>query len=112
MSNFFVQLWESIFSPGTTPQLIIATHASFFALLLTLASLIYTTGGNIHFIIMFALASVLWLTVIWFIYELQSVQLKSNKELEEPQSQESSAPKVATTTATKKASTSVKSRKA
>lgn len=85
MANFFVALWESIFQPGTTPQLIIATHVSFFALLCTLAWLIYATSGNIHFYALFAIASCLWIAVIWFIQELNSANLMDNKQLEEPE---------------------------
>lgn len=81
MSGFFTGLWNSAFQPGTTPQLIIATHVSFVALLLTLAWLIYATSGNIHFIALFIIAALLWLAIIWFIEELKSVKLKTNDEL-------------------------------
>ncbi|CAL9735400.1 V-type ATPase assembly factor Pkr1p [Monosporozyma servazzii] len=81
MTDFFTGLWNSAFQPGTTPQLIIATHVSFVALLLTLAWLIYATNGNIHFIALFFIAAMLWLAIIWFIEELKSVKLKSNDEL-------------------------------
>lgn len=99
MANFFVALWESIFQPGTTPQLIIATHVSFFALLCTLAWLIYATSGNVHFYALFAIAFCLWIAVIWFIQELKTVSLKDNKELDESAakkeaSEEKSAEKV------------------
>lgn len=82
MANFFVALWESVFQPGTTPQLIIATHVSFLALLATLGWLIHATSGNIHFYALFTIALFLWFTVIWFIQELKNVQLKNNQELE------------------------------
>lgn len=81
MASFFVALWESVFQPGTTPQLIIATHVSFLALLATLGWLIHATSGNIHFYALFTIALLLWFTVIWFIQELKSVQLKDNQEL-------------------------------
>ncbi|CCK70486.1 Pkr1p KNAG_0E02250 [Huiozyma naganishii CBS 8797] len=81
MASFFVQLWDSIFQPGTTPQLVIATHASFTALLLTLGWLIYVTQGNIHFIMLALIASLLWAAVGWFIVELSRADLKKNEEL-------------------------------
>lgn len=82
MANFFVRLWESVFEPGTSPQLIIATHVSFVALLLTLLWLIYATNGNIHFYALFSISLLLWFTVIWFINELPQVKLKDNDELD------------------------------
>ncbi|CCD26457.1 Pkr1p NDAI_0H02830 [Naumovozyma dairenensis CBS 421] len=81
MIAFFEALWQSIFEPGTTPQLIIATHVSFIALFCTLIWLIYATKGNIHFCILLAIAFTLWIIVIWFIRELENVKLKSNEEL-------------------------------
>lgn len=80
--SFFVELWNSIFTPGTTPQLIIATHASFIALFATLAWLIFVTKGNIHFIALLLIAVLLWLSIIWFIHELKNVKLQDNKQLE------------------------------
>ncbi|EHN00845.1 Pkr1p [Saccharomyces cerevisiae x Saccharomyces kudriavzevii VIN7] len=82
MANFFVKLWESVFEPGTSPQLIIATHVSFVALLLTLLWLIYATNGNIHFYVLFGISLLLWVTVIWFISELSQVKLRDNDELD------------------------------
>ncbi|KAH3900954.1 Pkr1p SCDLUD_002416 [Saccharomycodes ludwigii] len=80
--NFFVSLWNSIFIPGTTPQLIMATHCSFICLFFILSWLIYMTKAqNIHFIMLLLISVLLWGTVIWFINELQSVKLKSNEEL-------------------------------
>ncbi|GMM54703.1 Pkr1 protein [Maudiozyma humilis] len=82
MSSFVTGLWESIFQPGTSPQLIAATHISFAALLATLGWLIAVTHGNIHFIMLFIIASLLWITVIWFIAELKSAKLLTNAELD------------------------------
>ncbi|CCE64068.1 hypothetical protein TPHA_0G02320 [Tetrapisispora phaffii CBS 4417] len=79
--SFFVELWNSVFTPGTSPQLIIATNLSFLALIITLIWLIVQTNGNIHFIILLSIATILWITVIWFINELKSVKLMTNEEL-------------------------------
>mgnify|MGYP002477022081 CR=1 FL=1 len=82
MGNFVVDLWDSIFQPGTTPTLILATHLSFIALFSVLGWLIYVTKAqNIHFIMLLLIAIALWVTIIWFTSELQSVKLKSNEEL-------------------------------
>lgn len=76
-------LWQSVFQPGTTPQLIIATHLSFTALVTTLAWLIYATSGNIHFIVLLCISLCLWAAVTWFIQELKYAQLNDNKALGE-----------------------------
>lgn len=78
--SFFVELWESVFTPGTSPALLKATHGSFILLLLSLLSLIYYTG-SIHFINLFVIALLLYASVIWFVKELQSAKLKNNNEL-------------------------------
>ncbi|AMD21773.1 HFL083Cp [Eremothecium sinecaudum] len=81
MANFFIALWESIFRPGTTPQLVAATNASFAILLAVLFSLLYVTRSG-HFIALSVIAMLLWITVIWFVRELKQVNLKSNEELD------------------------------
>lgn len=70
---FFVELWESVFVPGTTPALITATHASFIALIVSLVVLIFVTR-SIHFINLLVLAVLLYGSVIWFIGELKRVK--------------------------------------
>ncbi|SMN19175.1 similar to Saccharomyces cerevisiae YMR123W PKR1 V-ATPase assembly factor [Maudiozyma saulgeensis] len=119
MASFVTGLWESVFQPGTSPQLILATHLSFTALLITLAWLIFVTHGNIHFIMLFIIATLLWITVIWFINELKSAQLLSNQQLEineenenKNENKESIKEDKASTTATEKKSSTTKSRKA
>ncbi|KAG5420986.1 PKR1 [Candida metapsilosis] len=77
---FIVELWESIFTPGTTPALIKATHGSFILLIVSLATLIFLTK-SIHFVNLLVIAVLLYGTVIWFINELQQVKLKNNEEL-------------------------------
>ncbi|OBA23593.1 hypothetical protein METBIDRAFT_36935 [Metschnikowia bicuspidata var. bicuspidata NRRL YB-4993] len=78
--SFFVELWESIFTPGTSPALMKATHASFILLLLSLLFLIFYSG-SIHFINLFVIASCLYAAVIWFVNELKNIKLKDNEEL-------------------------------
>lgn len=117
MANFFASLWESIFTPGTTPQLIIATHISFFLLGCLLVWLIVLTN-SIHFYALLTIALLLWAIVTWFISELNQLKLKSNQELEveqeknENQEQPSNKEKIepeAKTTGAKRSAT--KSRK-
>lgn len=79
--SFFIELWESVFTPGTTPALIKATHASFIMLIISLLSLIYLTR-SIHFINLLVIALMLYGSVIWFINELNQAKLKDNSALE------------------------------
>lgn len=78
--SFFQELWRSIFEPGTTPQLLIATHLSFASLVLVLAWLCYATR-NVHFYALLTIASILWGLVTWFVNELQQSNLKNNDDL-------------------------------
>lgn len=80
MASFMTALWESVFTPGTTPLLIKATHGSFVLLVLSLISLIYISG-SIHFVNLLIIALLLWATVTWFVQELAKEKLKSNDDL-------------------------------
>ncbi|SCU92593.1 LAFA_0F11606g1_1 [Lachancea sp. 'fantastica'] len=80
MANFAEELWHSIFTPGTSPQLVFATHVSFLLLACCLGWLIYCTK-NVHFVALLVIAVLLWATVTWFIAELQYAKLKDNEEL-------------------------------
>jgi hypothetical protein len=75
--EFIIDLWNSILTPGTSPALIKATHASFAALLLTLIGLLISTR-NFHFIILTILASGLWIAITWFISELEALKKQQN----------------------------------
>lgn len=51
MSKFFEDLWESIFTPGPTPSLLIATNVSFFFLQIVLGALLVATY-SVHFVVL------------------------------------------------------------
>lgn len=82
--SFVAELWELVFTPGTTPALVKATHGLFVCLMVLLAVLI-VYSGSIHFINLFVIAGCLWAAVTWFILELEKekAKLKLNKELGE-----------------------------
>lgn len=84
--SFFVELWESVLTPGTTPALIKATHGSFILLILSLLSLIYLSR-SIHFINLLVIALLLYGSVVWFINELNQAKMKDNAELSNEQEQ-------------------------
>lgn len=117
--TFIVELWESIFIPGTTPALLKATHASFIVLLLSLLFLIYYTR-SIHFINLFVIALLLYASVIWFVHELQNAKLKNNDELAgkseksvaDPQNKAGSGSPIVSVSGVKQAPQLLKKRKA
>lgn len=73
MTNFFENLWESIFTPGPTPTLLIATNASFAALQLLFFALLFATY-SIHFVILSILCGGLWWAINWFANEVRFAQ--------------------------------------
>ncbi|KAH9909164.1 ER protein Pkr1-domain-containing protein [Xylariomycetidae sp. FL2044] len=79
MASFFQDLWESIFTPGPTPTLLIATNVSFACLQVVLLALLIATY-SIHFVILSFLCGGLWWAINWFAAELQAAQAKEAKE--------------------------------
>lgn len=84
--SFIEELWQSVFTPGTTPALIKATHGSFALLIASLLWLIYLSR-SIHFVNLLVIALLLYGTVFWFIKELERTKLMSNEELDEKNEQ-------------------------
>lgn len=76
MATFLEELWNSIFTPGTTPTLLVATNASFAALQLLLVILLWATY-SIHFLILSVLTASLWYAINWFARELQIESAKA-----------------------------------
>jgi hypothetical protein len=83
MANFIEELWESVFTPGTSPALIQATHGSFVALTLSLIWMVYHSR-SIHFFNLLIIALCLWASVTWFLSELakEKALLKTNEQLQ------------------------------
>jgi hypothetical protein len=79
MSSFVEELWNSIFTPGATPTLLLATNVSFAALQLVLFSLLVMTY-SIHFVILSAICGGLWAAINWFVTELHKEQQKEAEE--------------------------------
>lgn len=73
MADFLTNLWESVFTPGTTPTLLIATNVTFASLQLLLFGLLIATY-SIHFAILSVLCGGLWYSINWFAVELQAAQ--------------------------------------
>lgn len=79
MSSFVKDLWESIFTPGPTPSLLVATNATFACLQVVLFVLLIATY-SIHFVILSFLCGGLWGAVNWFAAELKAAQEKEEKD--------------------------------
>ncbi|KAF2033250.1 Pkr1-domain-containing protein [Setomelanomma holmii] len=78
MASFFENLWLSIFTPGPTPTLLVATNASFAALQLLLFAMLLATY-SIHFIILSFLCGGLWWAINWFAAEIRAAQAKEEE---------------------------------
>lgn len=82
MASFLTSLWESVFTPGPTPTLLIATNASFGALQLLLLVLLVATQ-SIHFVILSFLCGGLWYAINWFAAEVQAAKAIDDAEKRE-----------------------------
>lgn len=68
-------LWSSVFTPGTTPTLLVATNCTFALLQAVLFALLIATY-SIHFLILSVLCGGLWYSINWFAIEIQAAQAK------------------------------------
>jgi cytoskeletal protein RodZ len=73
MGSFVEDLWSSVFTPGPTPSLLIATNVTFAALQVLLLALLLATY-SIHFVVLSILSAALWWSINWFAQELRQVQ--------------------------------------
>jgi len=69
MATFLTSLWESVFTPGPTPTLLIATNVTFGSLQILFLSLLIATH-SFHFIALSILSAGLWWAINWFAAEL------------------------------------------
>ncbi|KAI4230317.1 MAG: hypothetical protein L6R36_000128 [Xanthoria steineri] len=73
MTTFITDLFTSIFTPGPTPTLLVATNVSFAALQLVFLLLLILTS-SIHFIVLSFLCAGLWWSINWFASELETAK--------------------------------------
>ncbi|PYH46521.1 V-type ATPase assembly factor PKR1 [Aspergillus saccharolyticus JOP 1030-1] len=73
MASFMEDLWSSIFTPGPTPTLLVATNVTFAALQALLLSLLVATY-SIHFLVLSFLSGALWWSINWFAREVRQFQ--------------------------------------
>lgn len=79
MASFAQDLWQSIFTPGPTPTLLIATNVTFAALQIVLAGLLFATY-SIHFVILSVISGGLWAAINWFAKELKIHQQQEEEK--------------------------------
>lgn len=79
MASFIQGLWESIFTPGPTPTLLVATNVTFAALQVVLAGLLYATL-SVHFLVLSVLCGGLWAAINWFARELKEHQQQEEEK--------------------------------
>ncbi|KAI1828035.1 Pkr1-domain-containing protein [Xylaria intraflava] len=79
MAGFIEQLWESIFTPGPTPSIVLATNVTFACLQLVLLALLIATY-SIHFVVLSVLSAGLWWAINWFATELNAVKASEEAE--------------------------------
>lgn len=85
MASFLTELFQSIFTPGPTPTLLVATNVAF-ACLQTVLLLLLVATYSIHFAILSFLSAGLWWAINWFVSELkaaQAVEDEKKRRLEE-----------------------------
>lgn len=82
MASFMVDLFNSIFTPGPTSSLLLATNVSFAALQFVLFALLIATY-SIHFVILSVLCGGLWWAINWFVSELKAFEAQEKQKTTE-----------------------------
>ena len=90
MVSFVEDLWSSIFTPGPTPTLLVATNATFAALQVLLFGLLLATY-SVHFFALSFLSGALWWSINWFAREVMEVQRAEKEKQAEKGRAENSA---------------------
>ncbi|KAL8783767.1 MAG: hypothetical protein Q9213_004383 [Squamulea squamosa] len=88
MATFLTDLFTSIFTPGPTPTLLVATNVSFAALQLIFIVLLILTY-SIHFIVLSFLCGGLWWSINWFAAELETAKRTEKEKKKERESGQS-----------------------
>lgn len=78
MASFLTDLLTSIFTPGPTHSILIATNVSFAALQTVLFILLLLTH-SVHFIVLSILCAGLWWSINWFAAELEVARHKEKE---------------------------------
>jgi hypothetical protein len=79
MVSFLTDLFQSIFTPGPTPTLLVATNVAFACLQAVLLLLLIATY-SIHFAVLSFLSAGLWWAINWFVAELKAAQVVEDEK--------------------------------
>lgn len=79
MTSFVEDLWSSIFTPGPTPTLLIATNVTFAALQVVFFALLWATY-SLHFVALSIISGGLWYAINWFAAEVRLAQQAQEAE--------------------------------
>ncbi|KAJ6188977.1 hypothetical protein N7519_003885 [Penicillium mononematosum] len=85
MASFMEDLWSSIFTPGPTPTLLIATNVTFAALQIIFFALLLATY-SLHFVALSIISGGLWWAINWFAAEVRLAQQAQETEKEKQES--------------------------
>ncbi|KAJ5478499.1 hypothetical protein N7530_004008 [Penicillium desertorum] len=85
MASFMEDLWSSIFTPGPTPTLLIATNVTFAALQIIFFALLLATY-SLHFVALSIISGGLWWAINWFAAEVRLAQQAQEAEKEKQES--------------------------
>jgi hypothetical protein len=91
MASFVEDLWSSIFTPGPTPTLLIATNVSFAALQFIFFALLFATY-SLHFVALSIISGGLWYSINWFAAEVRLAQQAQEIEKEKETNTRSKTP--------------------
>ena len=80
MMGVIQDIIDSIFTPGTNKSVRIFTCVIFVLLIIVLFGMIFLTNFNIHVIVMFILSVGVFVSLCWFMYELQQQSELNNKD--------------------------------
>ncbi|KAF9317034.1 hypothetical protein BG003_001308 [Podila horticola] len=72
---------NSIFEKGVNPGLIKMLNLVFVALFLSLGFLIFASGGNLHVIALTGIAVALFVTIQWFLREMETMKIDDRKNV-------------------------------
>lgn len=93
MASFLEELWSSVFTPGPTPTLLVATNASFACLQFLLLCLLLATYSA-HFIVLSLICGSLWWSINWFVRELLSARAKEESDIQKQKERSAEPEKV------------------
>lgn len=82
MASFVEDLWASVFTPGPTPTLLIATNVAFAALQAIFFALLLATY-SLHFVALSVISGGLWYAINWFAAEVKLAQQAQEAEQKE-----------------------------